>query len=116
MANIPYQELKTYLEFVAQKYMDWANLQTSTDREGKQSKPFDMGLMVKTTQSKEKQEKGEQLPVLEGWFANLGCSLRNYEKKEGNKNLLPFLHFVSKKKLFNQPQNSLTSQAPQSPF
>ncbi|BAZ24159.1 HEAT domain protein repeat-containing protein [Kalymmatonema gypsitolerans NIES-4073] len=70
MANIPYQELKTYLEFVAQKYMDWANLHTSTDREGKQSKPFDMGLMVKTTQSKEKQEKGEQLPVLEG--------LRNY--------------------------------------
>ncbi len=66
MANIPYQELKTYLEFVAQKYMDWANLQTSTDREGKQSKPFDMGLMVKTTQSKEKQQKGEQLPVLEG--------------------------------------------------
>ncbi|WYL93798.1 MAG: HEAT repeat domain-containing protein [Gloeotrichia echinulata IR180] len=62
MANIPHQELQTYLETIAADYYDRANVYTLTDTEGKQRETFDMRLMV---QSLHNQEKPERLPVIE---------------------------------------------------
>ncbi|XHR80915.1 MAG: NACHT domain-containing protein [Gloeotrichia echinulata GP01] len=65
MANIPNQELQTYLETIAADYYDRANVYTLTDTEGKQRETFDMRLMVQSLQNQEKQEKTERLPVIE---------------------------------------------------